>query len=79
MLFENRNNYRYRAERLNAWLSQIASLFTGMASTCLVGSVVIPLLNGEWPSSPGLWLIAGVMLFSGSLLILNFLSVEDGP
>lgn len=76
MLFENRHNQRYQAERLNAWLGQIAGLLTSMASTCIVGSMVIPLLNGDWPSSPGLWFAAGVILFLSALLTVNFLSVE---
>lgn len=77
MLFENRHNQSYHVGRLNAWLGQIAGLLTGMASTCFVGSLVIPLLNGDWPSSPGLWFVAGVVLFLAALLTVNLLCVED--
>lgn len=79
MLFENRNNGRYRAVRLNAWITQTAGLLTSMAGSCFVAAVIIPLLDGKWPASPGLWVVAGVMLFLGALLFLNFLSIEDGP
>lgn len=78
MLFENRNNNRFRTERLNARITQTSGLFTSMAASCFVASVIIPLLDGKWPASPGLWVVAGVMLFLGALLFLNFLSIEDG-
>lgn len=77
MLFENRHNQRYRAERLNAWIGQTAGLFNSMAASCFVAALVIPLLDGKWPSSPGLWVVAGFMLFPTALFTGNFLSVED--
>jgi len=77
MWFENRHNQRYRMERTNGWIAQIAGLFTGMASTCLVGSMVIPLLTGVWPSNPALWLIAGILLFVAALLVVNHISIEE--
>lgn len=77
MLFENRHNQRYQAERLNGWLGQIAGLLTGMASSCFVGALVIPFLTGDWPSSPGLWVVAGVVLFLAAVLTVNLISVEN--
>ena len=77
MLFENRNNRRYRAERLNAWLTQLASLFTSMAATSFLASIITPVLDGIWPSNAGLWLISGVLFLLGAFLILTLISVED--
>ena len=62
---------------MNAWISQVASLFTSMAATCIVGAFVIPMLDGKWPSNPGLWGAAGIALLVAAFLTLNHLSVED--
>lgn len=79
MLFENRHNQRHRAERLNAWIEQTAGLFTSMAASCFVAAIVMPLLDGRWPSSPGLWVVSGVVLFLMALLFLNHITIEGEP
>lgn len=77
MLFENRNNSRYRTARLNFWVSQISSLFNSMAAACFILSLLAPILDGNWPPNAGLWQISGVMLLLASLLAANHLRTEE--
>lgn len=77
MLFENRNNDRFRAVRLNFWVSQVSSLFNSMAAACFLISLLAPVLDGKWPPNTGLWLTSGVMLFLASILAANHLRTEE--